>query len=246
MMAAGYGTPPLKNLARTGVSPYVRIIVQAGYTVFAIDHRAAPIFHYPAQIEDAQRAVRYIRFHAKDYGIDPAHLGAAGYSSGAHIVSLLGLLDGAGNPSDRDPVNRESGRVQCVIAGGTPADLVPGAGYNNPDGFFLLSGLVGERVQAPVAPGSPVFEKLTDASPVHYVGPGASPFLLIHGDADELVLYANAEVLRGLLEKAGVPVKVITVKGGTHSSTVMDHNTEYAREIVRWLDLYLRGIAQVQ
>jgi acetyl esterase/lipase len=242
-MAAGYGMPPLKNLARTGVSPYVRIMALAGYTVFAIDHRAAPIFHYPAQIEDAQRAVRYIRFHAKDYGIDPAHIAAGGYSSGAHLASLLGLLDGAGKPADRDPVNRESGRVQCVIAGGTPAGLVPAAGYANAEGFALLSNLIGEAVQAPVTPGSSVYEKLTSASPISHVEEGDPPFLLIHGDADELVPYANAEALRGLLQKAGATVKLVTVNGGTHSSTVMDHNAEYSAEIVRWLDQYLRGIS---
>jgi acetyl esterase/lipase len=241
-MPAGYGTPPLKNSSRIGVSPYVRILVQAGYTVFCIDHRAAPWFHYPAQIEDAQRAVRYIRFHAKEYGIDLTHIAAAGYSSGAHLASLLGLLDGAGNPADRDPVNRESARVQCVIAGGTPADLVPAADYANPAGFNFLSGLIGETVRAPVIPGSSVYEKLMDASPIHYVKGGAPPFLLIHGDADELVSFANAEALRSLLEKVGVPAKVVTVKGGTHGSVVMDRNAEYAPEIVRWLDQHLRGI----
>jgi acetyl esterase/lipase len=242
---SGYGAPALKNYAR-GVSPYVRIMVQAGYTVFSIDHRAAPIFHYPAQIEDAQRAVRYIRFHAKDYAIDPTHIGAVGYSSGAHIASLLGLFDGAGNPADRDPVNHESARVQCVIAGGIPAVLVPAADYANPAGFNLLSGLIGETVQQPITPGSSVYQKLMDASPIQYVKAGGAPFLLIHGDADELVPYADAEAMRILFEKNDVPAKVITVKGGTHTSTVMDHNAEYAPEIVRWLDKYLRGIASGQ
>ncbi len=245
-MPASYSAPALKNLSRSGVSPFVRILVQAGYTVFSIDHRAAPRFHYPAQIEDAQRAVRYIRFHAKDFGINSAHIAAVGYSSGAHLASLLGLLDGAGKPADRDPVERESARVECVIAGGTPAGLVPAPGYANPEGFSLLSGLIGETVQAPIEPGSSVYEKLMNASPVHYVKAGAPPFLLIHGDADELVPYANAEALRGLLEKVGVPVRVITVKGGTHGSTVMEHNGEYAADMVRWLDQYLRMISSGQ
>jgi acetyl esterase/lipase len=190
--------------------------------------------------------VRYIRFHAKDYAIDAAHIGAAGYSSGAHIASLLGLLDGAGYPSDRDPVNHESARVQCVIAGGMPAALVPAADYANPAGFNLLSGLIGETVQQAVTRGTPVYQRLMDASPIQYVKVGAAAFLLIHGDADELVPYADAEAMRILFEKNDVPAKVITVKGGTHTSTVMDHNAEYAPEMVRWLDKYLRGIASGQ
>lgn len=61
----------------------------AGYTVFAINHRQAPRFRYPAPIEDAQRAVRFVRFHASDYGITSDRMGAWGSSSGGHLVELL-------------------------------------------------------------------------------------------------------------------------------------------------------------
>jgi acetyl esterase/lipase len=236
-----YGAPPLKNLA--GLSGYVRILVEGGYTVFKIDHRATPRFHYPAQIEDAQRAVRYIRFHAKDYGIDPARIAAVGYSSGAHLASLLGLLDGAGTSTDRDPVNHESARVQCVIAGGTPASLIPFPGYTNQEGDNFLSWLIGETVHGEVPPGTPVFDKLTEASPLHYVKEGAAPFLLIHGDADSLVPYGNVVALQQALEKANVPVKVVTVRGGTHTSVITEHLPEYGPELIPWLDKYLRNVA---
>jgi fermentation-respiration switch protein FrsA (DUF1100 family) len=155
---------------------------------------------------------------------------------------LLGLLDGAGTPTDRDPVNKESARVQCVIAGGTPASLVPFPGYSNEEGDNFLSWLIGETVHGAVEQGTPAFDKLTEASPLHYVNEGAAPFLLIHGDADALVPYANAEALQQALEKAKVAVKVITVKGGTHSSTVTDHLGEYGPQLVPWLDKYLRNV----
>ncbi len=234
-----YGATPLKNFA--GLSGYVRLLVEGGYTVFKIDHRATPRFVYPAQIEDAQRAVRYVRFHAKEYSIDPAHIAAVGYSSGAHLASLLGLLEGAGNAADRDPVNRESARVQCVIAGGTPAYLVPFPGYENQEGDNFLSWLIGETVKGVVTQGTPVFDKLTEASPIHYVKVGAPPFLLIHGDADTLVPYGNAEALRQALEKVNAPVRVITVKGGTHTSVIGAQLTEYGAELVPWLEKYLRA-----
>jgi acetyl esterase/lipase len=240
-MPAGYGAHPLKNPAH-GEFAYVRILVHAGYTVFIIDHRAAPIFHYPAQIEDAQRGVRFIRFHAKEYGIDPAHIAAVGASSGAHLASLLGLLDGAGTPADRDPVNQESARVQCVVAEGIPADLVPkqGKAYDPLD-FTRMSDFIGETVSSPVDPSSPVYKKLEEASPVHYIKQGAPPFLLIHGDADETVPIAIAEEMRELLEKAGVPVKMVVVKGGAHGPTAWERSSEYSAAIVEWLNKYLRG-----
>jgi hypothetical protein len=70
---------------------------EAGYTVFAINHRQAPRFRYPAPIEDAQRAVRFVRFQASAYGITSERIGAWGSSSGGHIVELLGALDGKGD-----------------------------------------------------------------------------------------------------------------------------------------------------
>src|SRR5499425_452046 len=83
----GYAAPPLKESEQVGM--YVPSLTEAGYTVFAVTHRATPTFRYPAQVEDAERAVRFVRANASKYGIDPARLGGAGGSSGAHLVSLL-------------------------------------------------------------------------------------------------------------------------------------------------------------
>ncbi len=236
-----YGASPLKDDPGQ-VPAFVLPLAAAGYTIFDIDTRATPRFHYPAQIEDADRAVRFVRFHAKQFGINPARIGAVGYSSGAHLASLLGLMPGAGNASDRDPVQRESARVQCVIAGGTPADLEHVG--NNPAALAMLSGFLGTIVPADPAPSSAVFKRLEDASPIHFVKPGAPPFLLIHGDADELVPIEAAQELEKALQNAHVPVKLITIKGGTHASVVALESDEYAREMVQWFDEYLRKPAE--
>jgi acetyl esterase/lipase len=72
----GYSAPPLKQSEQ--VAMYVPSLTEAGYTVFAITHRATPSFRYPAQLEDAERAVRFVRANAAKYGIDPARIGGAG------------------------------------------------------------------------------------------------------------------------------------------------------------------------
>lgn len=115
----GYGARPLKERQLS----YVEVLAKAGYTVFAINHRAAPMFRYPAIVEDAQRAVRFVRHDAATFGINAQRIGAAGGSSGAHLVSMLGTLDGKGVADDSDPVNRESAKVQCVVARAAPADM---------------------------------------------------------------------------------------------------------------------------
>src|SRR6476646_9982843 len=88
----GYAAPPLKESPQ--VAMYVPSLLQAGYTVFALTHRATPTFRYPAQLEDVQRAVRFIRHNASTFGIDAARIGGAGGSSGAHLISLLATMDG--------------------------------------------------------------------------------------------------------------------------------------------------------
>lgn len=92
--------------------------------MLAINHRQAPRFHYPAPIEDAQRAVRFIRFHASTYGITSDKIGAWGFSSGGHLAELLGTMDGKRDASSSDRVNRLSAKVQTVAVMFAPSDLV--------------------------------------------------------------------------------------------------------------------------
>jgi len=117
-----YDAQPLTALT-SSVRYFVPKLLDAGYTLFVVNHRNGPRFHYPAAVEDVQRAVRYIRYSAKNYAVDPDRIGAVGYSSGAHLVALLGVLDGKGDAQDPDPVNRVSARVQCVVAAATATDL---------------------------------------------------------------------------------------------------------------------------
>src|SRR5688572_1965146 len=94
-------------------------LLQAGYTVFALNHRAVPRFHYPGAVEDVQRAIRFVRHHAKSYGIDPARIGgmggSSGGSSGGHLIALTALLGAPGVADDPDPVNREPATLQTIV-----------------------------------------------------------------------------------------------------------------------------------
>ena len=140
-----YDAAPLK--ANREVTRHAERFAAAGYTVFAINHRQAPRFRYPAPIEDAQRAVRFVRFHASDYGITSDRIGAWGSSSGGHLVELLGTMDGKGDASDSDPVNRLSAKVQAVVALFAPADLPSMFGTTSRPG--TVSALMGFAYQDP-------------------------------------------------------------------------------------------------
>jgi acetyl esterase/lipase len=219
-----YSAQPLKDSGQ--VQPYMKALVGAGYTVFAIDHRAAPRFHYPAAVEDAQRAVRFVRYHAPRYGIDPDRIGAAGGSSGGHLVSMLGVLDGKRDTQDADPINRLSAKVLCVVARAAPSDLVG-----------LQSTGTGATVSSFLDTAS-----ARDASPVNYVSADDPPILLMHGDKDATVPFAQSELMQAALEKAGVPVKLLRVPGGAHGPNFpgATNAPDYLGEMVRWFDRYLR------
>ncbi len=95
---------------------FVPRLLASGYTLFVVNHREGPHFHYPAPVEDVQRAVRFVRYNAKSYGIDADRIGIAGDSSGGYMAAMLGVLDGKGDATNHDPVNHESARVQCAVS----------------------------------------------------------------------------------------------------------------------------------
>lgn len=195
-------------LTRTGQEAiYAVPLAEAGYTVFNINHRAAPRFRHPAPLEDAQRAVRYIRHHAGEFGIDPGRIGAMGGSSGAHLAGLLGVMDGDGDPNDPSPVNRESAKVQAVVARAAPMDL---RGAPQAPLFGLSSGAGRE--------GSVEHDMLKDASPIMYVSDDDPPFLLIHGDADPIVPFKVSVEMHAALRAAGVEAEVLRIPGGGHGA----------------------------
>lgn len=216
-------------------------LLAGGYTVFRINHRAAPRFRHPAALEDAQRAVRFIRFHAARFGIDPEHIGGWGFSSGAHIVALLGVLDGTGDITDPDPVNRVSAKLQCIVAGALPSDLSRSSGQ--------LAGVVASFLGTPpFSLGSQLEDALTillarEASPLQHVSPDDPPFLLEHGDADQLVPFEQAVLMERALRDAGVPVLLRRVEGGDHGGprfAAQDPVERYAA-ITGWFDQHLRN-----
>lgn len=224
-------------------APDLDALLSAGYTVFRVNHRAAPRFRYPAALEDVQRAVRFIRFHAQRFGIDPNRIGGWGFSSGAHLVALLGVLDGGGDASDPDPVNRVSAKLQCVIAGALPADLTASL---QPAGTAVLASFLGTP---PSSMGPLLEDRVTiglarEASPIHHVTVGDAPFLLEHGDADELVPFAQSEAMERALREAGVDVLLRRVPGGDHGGPRMAAQDPRERYpvIIGWLNQHPRGV----
>lgn len=227
----GFDARPLKE--STHVEIEARPLVEAGYTVFTINHRASPRFHYPAAVEDAQRAVRFVRYHADRFGIDANRIGAIGGSSGGHLVSLLGLLDGDGDPADESSINRVSAKVHCVVARAVPSSFVKEIHTRPGPSLFL-----GMSLSLEANPTSIEYRRAWSASPIAHVTPEASPFLLIHGDADDVVPVSQSDELAQALRQAGVPVHQVRIPGGGHGPGLLASPDVQAR-VRAWFDEHL-------
>ena len=214
----------LKRLGAPGA------LVDAGFTVFVVNHRLAPRFRYPAAVEDVQRAVRFLRFHADRFGIDPERIGAFGASSGGHLVAMLGTLPGDGDGDDPDPVNRVSAKVQAVAAHASAVDFTHPE-YRGQWGPVSFLGL---------PPIGPFLSTYREASPVTHVTSDDAPFLLVHGAEDEVVPVETIEGMAQALEEAGVAVVLDVIPDAGHGITPDSVAS------ARWLTKQLLGDEEVE
>lgn len=182
-------------------------LLKRGYVVVSINYRLAPRHKFPAPIEDAKCAIRFLRAHAAQYNLDPNRIAALGGSAGGHIVGLLGTADaGAGFDASGGWTN-ESSRVQAVVDMFGPSDLV----YGLEQGAGSLS-----RAKKVFGAKSADDDVLRRASPVTYVSAEDPPFLLLHGEYDGLVPLSQSERMKAALERAGVPAELIIIKNAGH------------------------------
>ena len=121
--------------ARRQSEHWVQGLLGGGYTLFIARHGSAPRYFVPEMIEDIRRAVRFVRLHAADYHVDPAHLGITSGSSGGHLALMVGLTGDDGRPDAKDPVERQSSRVQAIVAWFPPTDFI---NWATPDGYKTI------------------------------------------------------------------------------------------------------------
>jgi acetyl esterase/lipase len=223
--------------------------VKHGYTVFAVVHGSQPRFIIPEAIADLNRAVRFIRYHAKEYKIDPDRIGITGGSAGGHLSLMQGTAGDLGDPKAKDPVDRASSRVQAVACFFPPTDFLNYGGVGK-YAFALDGVLANYRVAVDVRefdPKTKRLEHVTDEkkalelartiSPITHVSSDDPPTLIIHGDADKLVPIEQAEAIVAKLKEAGVPAKLMVKKDAGHGWAGMDKDVP---ALVDWFDKYLK------
>lgn len=242
---SGWHSPLAANAPQQKASRQVEVfglpLVEAGYTVFAVNHRTAPLNKYPSQLEDVERAVRFVRHHAMRWGIDPDRMGGVGGSSGGHLTLMLGLRDSPERAGEPDPVNRESAKLQAIVPWAPPTDFMLS---NSTFVSGTLASLFGMRLMARDPETSPQFLKYRNASPIHHVSAADPPTLLIHGDADVGVPIRHSEIMQAKLRAAGVPVELLVIPDGGHGALfpgMAADAPDYVKATVEWFDRHLRN-----
>jgi acetyl esterase/lipase len=198
-------------------------LVDRGYAVASVDYRLTDAAAFPAQIRDCRAAVRWLRAHADDYGLDPDRVGAWGWSAGAHLAALLGTaaeasfdgdpFDGAGSDGEPTVHPERSHRVRAVADFFGPTDLLrmdeQGSDFEHSAPGSPESKLVG----GPLAehPG-----RAERANPIAHVDGDEPPFLVVHGSDDGVVPREQSDLLVSALGDADDAVTYHVVAGAGH------------------------------
>ena len=227
---------------------FIGELLNRGYTVFAVVHGSQPRFTIPEIVKDMNRSVRFIRYHAKDYHIDPDRIGITGGSAGGHLSLMQGTAGDTGDKNAKDPIDQTSSRVQAVGCFFPPTDFL---NYGKPGEIAIGCGVL-KGFKPPFDfheqdPNTKTFVRITDMgkileigrqiSPVYHASSDDPPTLIIHGDADLLVPIQQAELVLDKLKSSGVETKLVVKKGAEHGWPDLLKDTAI---IADWFDAHLK------
>jgi acetyl esterase/lipase len=232
---------------------FVKPFLARGYTVFAVVHGSQPRYQIPEIVQDMRRAARFIRLHAKDYGVDPNRLGVAGGSAGGHLSLMLGTAADKGNPSADDALDRQSSRVNAVACffpptdflnfGGSGKEFIHAMDHRQPfrAAFDYRELNKGTGLWERVTDDAKLRQIARDISPIYHVSGSAAPTFILHGDKDDLVPLQQSETFVAKLKEAGVPAKLVVKTGRGHGWLDMVKDID---QLADWFDQYLQKAAR--
>jgi len=205
-----------------------QFLARNGFVAFSVDYRLfdGKNNRWPAQLDDVQLAVRWVRAHASKYNLNPDRIGAFGHSAGAQLAALLGMQDT--RDSSNPALAEYSSKVQAVVEVSGPTDFTV---RDNPeDDVFLASFLGGDYKTRP--------EVWRDASPAFHVEKKNAAFLIVHGTKDNDVPISQAQELFDKLHAAGVPAKLVKVDDG-HTFQTPEARRQLAMETLEFFAQYV-------
>jgi acetyl esterase/lipase len=244
VVSGGWFSRP-ENINAAFVAPFLA----RGYTVFNVVHGSQPKFTITEILEDLHRAIRFIKYHAKSYKIDPDRLGITGASAGGHLALMMATAGGPGDPKATDPIDRLSSEVKAVACFFPPTDFLNFGKKGN--------ALIDRQIQPPFTAAmdwhefdakKALFVPIKDkkrlesiakkVSPAWCVSNKTPPCLIIHGDADKLVPLQQTEIFAEKMRECERICKVEVRKGAGHGWATILSDIELFAD---WFDEHLAG-----
>jgi acetyl esterase/lipase len=208
-------------------------LLAKGFTVFLVYHGSSPRYAVPDAVADVRRAARYIHLHAKEWGVDPSRLGALGGSAGGHLSLMLGTTGDDGDPKAKDEVLKESSRLAAVVALYPPTDLRKWT--TDPPPAIAKHPHLKPSLTFPA-------EKEPEVSPLLHVSKDDAPFLLIHGDKDELVPLSHSTNIMEVVTKdvnEALDARLVVIEGAAHGYNKEQNEKQVIPEMVDWFVKHL-------
>ena len=218
-------------------------LARRGYVGFSINYRLLKDGknRFPAQLDDVQRAVRWVRARAAQYGVDPARIGALGASAGGHLVALLGTTDTRDN-SDAS-LAPYSSRVECVVDLYGPTDFTPALEPANLERMAADPSAGARIVREFLGPLPEAADNYRAASPLTHIDKKTAPFLIFHGAKDTLVPLEQSQRMDDALRKAGIESQLIVFPDAGHAYTNPDLLAQTFEGAVQFFNRHLKTSA---
>ena len=211
--------------------------LRQGHTLIAVSHLSQPEATIMEIIEDVNRAARFVRHHAKEFGIIPNRLGVFGGSSGGHLSLMLATRGGPGDPSAADPVDRESSAVQAATVFYPVTDLL----NLGPSTENLHDGGPPKSFRNSFGPKAADLNEWKiigrDVSPIFHVTKNLPPIFIAHGDADTLVPLEQSTRFKQRAAELGREVALTIRPGKKHGWPTMIWD---AHLFAAWLTEHLK------
>ncbi|MCW5943002.1 MAG: alpha/beta hydrolase [Fimbriimonadaceae bacterium] len=207
---------------RTDMDPLSIELAKRGVFVAAPQYRLAPKHKWPAMIDDAKAATRWLRANAAKYGLDKDRIGAIGVSAGAHLALLLGSTD---SDPKSEPFAGASSRVKAVVSLSGPVDMSQDFPKSLDPIYLMVLGKKREEAA----------DQIRSASPVNFVDKRSAPAFLVQGTADEIVPFAQLDRIVQKYKAAEVRYEAVVVENAHHGLVDQEDGVKAVVRAVQWL-----------
>jgi acetyl esterase/lipase len=213
------------------VGSFAPTLVEQGFVAVACNYRLLPKDTHPAQVDDVQRMIRWLRRHADEYHVDPDRIGVVGISAGGHLAAMLAAK--TDHAPQGDELDAFSSRVQSAVSLAGVHDF-----SNKPE---LTNALLEEALLNIAEGDAGKVDALRESlSPIRYVTKESAPLMLVVGTNDTWIPIAQAEGMADALRAVDVETEIVRIEGAGHG--IIPYAVPEAQEASpRWMKRWLKG-----